>query len=137
MLTVERCRGFFPALALLLILLPGDAFGARTQIQSETIFRYLERDTGTDDDAAVLPVYEYLRIDSGELEDYGLSFHLQGWGRTDLADSGYYDDQTTGELLYGYLEYTRKTNRCAVRFGRQYVFEGVANETVDGLPFAD
>jgi hypothetical protein len=133
MLTVERCRGFLPALVLLLILLPAYSFGAQTRIQSETLFRFFERDAGTEEDAAVLPVYEYLQIDTGELEDYGLSFYLQGWGRHDLADSGYYDDQTTGELLYGYLEYTRRANRCTVRFGRQYVFEGVANETVDGM----
>lgn len=133
MRTVERCRGLFPALILLLILLPADLFGAQTQIKSETIFRFFERDTVTEEDAAALPVYEYLHVDTGELEDYGLSFYLQGWGRVDLADNDYYDEQTTGELLYGYLEYTRKTNRCAVRFGRQYIFEGVASEAVDGL----
>jgi len=133
MRTVERCRRLFPVLVLLFFLLPAGSLDAQTRIRSETIFRYLERDTATDEDAAVMPVYEYFQIDTGELDDYGLSFYFQGWGRADLTDSAYYDSQTDGELLYGYLEYRKRANRCAVRFGRQYVFEGVSNEAVDGL----
>jgi hypothetical protein len=114
-------------------LVPADSFGASTRIESDTIFRVFQRDTAAEDDAAVFPLYEYLQIDTGELEDYGLSFHLYGWGRADLADSEYFEDQTGGELLYGYLEYRREANQYGIRLGRQHVFEGVANETVDGL----
>jgi len=129
----KRSRKSVLALILLLGVLPAYSAGAEVQIKSDTIFRLFERDTATGQDVAVLPGYEYLQIDAGQLEDYGLSFHLYGWGRADFADNTYYEDQTAGELLYGYLEYRREENRCSLRLGRQYVFEGVANEAIDGL----
>ncbi len=133
MRTVTCYRGLFLALVLLMGLTPADSSGAETRIESDTIFRVFQRDTAAEEDAAVLPAYEYLQIDTGELEDYGVSFHLYGWGRADLADSEYFEDQTAGELLYGYVEYRRDANQYGLRLGRQHVFEGVANETVDGL----
>lgn len=129
-----RYRGLlFIALVLLLAVLPATTVGAQVHFQSDTILQLSQRDTSTEKDATVLPGYEYLQFDAGALDDYGLSFHLYGWGRTDLADSGYYDDATEGKLFYGYLEYRQPVNRFSVRLGRQYVFEGVANEAVDGL----
>ena len=125
--------GWFLGLILLLGLVPAESLGAATRIESDTIFRVFQRDTQADEDSIVLPLYEYLQVDTGELEDYGLSFHLYGWGRADIADSEYFEDQTAGELLYGYVEYSRAANQCGLRFGRQHVFEGVANETIDGL----
>lgn len=126
-------RWWFLGLILLMILGPTGSFGGDLRIQSDTMFRLFERDTAAEEDTSVLPLYQFLQLDGGELEDYGVSYHLYGWGRSDLADSGYFEDQSTGELLYGYLEYRRSANRFGVRFGRQYVFEGVANEAVDGL----
>jgi len=121
------------ALIMLLGILPAYSLSAEVVVKSDTIFRFFERDTAVERDAAVLPGYEYLQIDAGQLSDYGLSFHLYGWGRADFADNDYYDDQTDGELLYGYLEYRQKANRFGARLGRQHVFEGVANEAIDGL----
>lgn len=129
----QRYRESILALILLLGVLPACSFAAELQIKSDTIFRLFERDTSSEDDAAVLPGYEYLQVDAGELEDYGVSFHLYGWGRADLADNDYYQDQTAGELLYGYLEYRQEANRFNARLGRFQVFEGVANDAVDGL----
>ena len=126
-------RWLLIALIMLSGLLPAYSYGAETRIQSDTIFRMFERETATDGEKAVLPVYEYLQIDTGELEDYGLSFHIYGWGRADLADNGYFDDSTSGEMLYGYLQYRGEANQYGIRLGRQYVFEGVANEVVDGM----
>ena len=126
-------RGLFLTLTLLLVVLPAFVSAAEIQFKSDTIVRLFERDTQTEDDATVLPGYQFLQVDAGELQDYGLSFHLYGWGRADFADNDYYDDQTSGELLYGYVEYRREENRCSLRLGRQYVFEGVANEAIDGL----
>lgn len=120
--------------ALILVgLLPVCSFAAELVIKSDTIMRLFERDTSTEKDAPVLPGYEYLQIDAGQLSEYGLSFHLYGWGRADFADNDYYEDQTAGELLYGYLQYRDEENHFSARLGRQYVFEGVANEAIDGL----
>jgi hypothetical protein len=128
-----RCREAILALILLLVMLPASSFGAQVHFKSDTYLRGFQRDTATESDVTVLPGYEYLQLDAGELEDYGLSVHFYGWGRADLADSNYFDDSTDGKLLYGYLEYRQPANRFSVRFGRQYIFEGVSNEAVDGL----
>ena len=120
--------------ALILVgLLPVCSFATELVVKSDTIMRLFERDTSTEKDAAVLPGYEYLQIDAGHLEDYGLAFHLYGWGRADFANNDYYEDQTAGELLYGYLEYRDAASRLNAKLGRFQVFEGVANDAIDGL----
>jgi hypothetical protein len=128
-----RYRPILLALILLLSVLPVSSYSAEITIQSDTIFRMFERDTVSENDALVLPGYEYLQIDGGQLEEEGLSFHLYGWGRLDFADNDYYTDDTAGEVLYGYLQYRQDASNFDARLGRQYVFEGVANEAIDGL----
>ena len=135
MRTPNPARWLFFALAILLTVAPSVALGSEVHFQSDTLLSVFQRNTNTEKDATVLPGYEYLQFDAGALgeEDHGLSFHLYGWGRADLANSDYFDDSTAGKLLYGYLEYSLPVNRFDLRLGRQYVFEGVANEAVDGL----
>jgi hypothetical protein len=106
---------------------------ADVTIRSETMVRLFERDTSAGADQKVLPLYEYVQVDAGELEEKGFSFHAYGWGRYDLADNEYFSDQSQGEVLYGYVQYTQEEGSFAARLGRQYVFAGVANESVDGL----
>jgi len=130
---VTRYRGIFLALILFSCVLPTYVSGAELQIKSDTILRLFQRDTATTDDATVLPGYEYLQVDAGHLSDYGVSFHLYGWGRNDFADNDYYENQTAGELLYGYMEYRQEANRFNAKLGRFQVFSGVANDAVDGL----
>lgn len=113
---------FFPALL----------FGADFQIQSKTFFRAFESDAAANDEQ-VLPVYQYLRLDSSNYSLEGLSFHAYGWGRHDPTNSDYYNEQTEGELIYAYLDYTTVDSPIRVRVGRQYIFSGVANDSVDGL----
>jgi hypothetical protein len=112
---------------------PTHVFATDVTIHSETLLRAFERDTQSKDDAAVVPVYEYLKMDIGNAGEPGLSLHLYGWGRLDLADNGYYDDTTEDELVYGYLQYRAQQARFTARLGRQYIFAGVANEAIDGL----
>jgi hypothetical protein len=113
--------------------LPTQVLAAELSFRSDTILRGFERDTVTKTGAAVVPLYEYLQVDVETPDEPGLAFHLYGWGRWDLADNGYFADETAGELLYGYLEYTHALARFNARLGRQSIFEGVANEVVDGL----
>jgi hypothetical protein len=129
----KRYRESILALIFLLGILPAYSFGTEMQIKSDTLLRLFERDTSSKDDASVIPGYEYLQVDAGHLQDYGLSFHLYGWGRADFADNDYYENQTAGELLYGYLEYRQEANRLNAKLGRFQTFEGVANDAVDGL----
>jgi len=133
-MSMKKCLGCLFWLGLLGVLsVPTQILAAELTFRSDTILRGFERDTATKSDAAVVPLYEYLQIDAETPNEPGLAFHLYGWGRWDMADNGYYTDDTAGELLYGYLEYTHAQARFNARFGRQSIFEGVANEVVDGL----
>lgn len=134
-MAIKRCYLF--ALLFLsvvyLLCFKANAIASEVQIASDTLVRVFEWDTSKKNDVLVVPVYEYLRLDAGALSTKGLSFHLYGWGRADLGDGDYFKDDTAGELLYGYLEYTQAGNNLNLRLGRQYIFEGVANEAVDGV----
>jgi hypothetical protein len=81
----------------------------------------------------VAPIYEYFQMDIGNKGEAGLSFHGYGWGRADLGDGDYFADDPDGELLYGYLEYASDWNNLNLRLGRQHIFFGVSNESLDGL----
>ncbi|PLX83808.1 MAG: hypothetical protein C0617_10260 [Desulfuromonas sp.] len=118
---------------VLSLCLPAAVSGAAIHLESDTLLRVFERDSPTEEDAAVAPLYEYLRADFGELDSRGLSFHLYGWGRADLGDGEFYAYDSAGELLYGYIEYLGPAANFGLRLGRQYVFEGVADEAIDGL----
>lgn len=131
-----RCR-LLPAGTILLVLaLFAPARGAEFSLTSRTLLQYFEQDTLERKDDTVVPGYEYLQLDVREERVPGLSFHLYGWGRVDFADSGRFDDTTEGELIYGYVEYLSPDGPIRFRAGRTYVFEGVANESVDGIAVA-
>jgi hypothetical protein len=117
---------------LLLCILPATS-AAEYRLDSDTLLRVFERDTSTDTDQSVVPAYHYLQLDLGRLESEGLSFHFYGWGRVDLADSDFYADQTAGEILYGYAQYTDPISNLNLRVGRQYLFSGITNESLDGI----
>ncbi len=116
-----------------LLCIPLQAVAMEISFQSDSLIQAFERDTTKDDNTAVIPLHEYMRFDGGNREEPGLTFHLYGWARLDLADSQYFEDTTDSELFYGYLEYSHELASFNARLGRQYVFEGVANEVVDGL----
>jgi len=108
----------------------------KLNVSSETIVRVFERDAEPKKNVQVIPIYEYLRVDYGDPEDEGFSLHLHGWGRADLGDGGFFEEDIDGELLYGYVEYAKPSYGLNLKLGRQHVFEGVANENVDGLRVA-
>jgi hypothetical protein len=111
----------------------GIAQASDWEISSETIFRALQRDTPQGSDQQVMPLYEYLGVEYNNYEAGGVAFYGYGWIRKDTAGSGYYEDDPEGELLYAYLSYERPYSAFKINLGRQHIFAGVANETVDGL----
>lgn len=125
-------------LSLLLLAWPSLAGAAEFRLLSDTLLRGFETNVEGDEDL-VVPIYEYLQADVGTPGEQPLTFHLYGWGRVDLAGSDHFEetfaggDETAGELLYGYLEYASPEVPLTARLGRQYVFEGVARESIDGL----
>ena len=115
----------------LLLCLPVSGWSASFSLNSDTLLGVFSPNSKT-----AVPGYEYLQVDAGSLKDKGLSFHAYGWGRVDFADSGYYDSQSDGELLYGYLEYANALNNFDLKVGRQYIFEGIGNQSIDGARVA-
>ncbi len=119
----------------LLILLPNFSIANDTvfEFTSETIFRVFEREHPDGENRQVIPVYEYISVDYGDIEKIGLSMHLHGWARADLGDGDYFEEDSDGELLYGYIEYTPPTETYNIKVGRQHLFAGVINDSFDGL----
>lgn len=117
----------------LLVGKPAIVPAAEIRLRSDTLVRAMERDIGGVKDRAVVPGYEYLQIDAGQLSSAGVSFHSYGWGRFDFADNDFFEDRSDGELLYGYLRYADPANGLDIRAGRQYIAAGVGNDAIDGL----
>lgn len=124
-----------PVLGLVAILglISSSALSGSIDVNSETVVRTFSRSTGSGTSSQVAPVYEYLKLDVEGLGVKELSLHVYGWGRFDAADSGYYDKRSDGSLMYGYLEYADAYQDRILRLGRQHVFEGVADNAIDGL----
>ena len=121
---------------ILLFCFSGPSFAANLSFQSETILRVFEtdvRENGDDKGKTVVPLYEYLQFDFENFTEKNLSFHGYGWGRHDFSQSGYYDRETDGEFLYGYLQYSGSTDNLLVRVGRQYIFGFDSDSSVDGI----
>lgn len=118
--------------------LPATGAGAELRFQSDTLLRAFERDVGGGDGFA-LPLYEYLQADYGRAGEEAVTFHLYGWGRIDLSGGDYFEERfgggrdTAGELLYGYLQYAPSDSPLTARLGRLHLFEGGANESIDGV----
>ena len=126
--------GVFLAIAAAMAWHSPNASAADLHIGSDTIIRRFERDTKTRGNLKMIPAYEYLQLDYGNLKTPGLSLHAYGWGRVNLGDEDdYLKGDTEGQLIYAYLQYTPPSGDYLVRAGRQYVFEGVANESIDGV----
>lgn len=129
-----RWRLFFFLALCMALSMPATLLSAEFFLDSETRVRVFERDTSEEDDALIVPAYEYLRLDAGNLKSRGLSFHLYGWGRVDFGEDGFFEEDSAGELLYGYLQYAHPETTFTAQLGRFYVFEGVtANESIEGL----
>lgn len=132
----SRCRTLLAGACFLLLAFLTPARGAEYSLVSRSLLYYFEQDTPEEEGASVVPGYQYLQLSAREEKIPGLSLHLYGWGRVDFADSGRYDDTVEGELIYGYVEYKTPEGPISFKMGRSYVFEGVANESVDGVQVA-
>ena len=100
---------------------------------SETILSGFERENDQGDSQQVIPIYEYMQMDYGQLEAEGFSLHLYGWLRGDAGGGGFYEENTDGELLYGYVEYLPPSGGFNLKIGRQHLFSGIVNDSVDGI----
>lgn len=116
----------------LLLGIPASSL-ADTNIESTTIFRFFQDSRNGFSKKDFAPATQFLNIDADKLADGNLSLHIYGWGRLDLADKSFNDEQADGSLTYGYLKYRFNQANAQVRAGRFFVTEGIINEQVDGV----
>ena len=109
------------------------AWAGEFKVNSETILRIFERENTQNAEVTVAPLYEYLQADYQLEKIDGISLHGYGWGRADAGEGGFFEDDAAGELLYGYAEYINDWNEFSARLGRQHIFGGVTNDSLDGL----
>lgn len=102
-------------------------------VHAQTLLRGFERNTADEQDALVLPLYQYVGLDVGNMETEKLTLHVYGWGRKDIVASDFYTDDPDGDLLYGYAQLALADNALHLKFGRQPVVSATSNETVDGV----
>lgn len=126
------CRTLLLLAVGLLLLTPSASPAAELHVVSDTIMRGFDRQVENGKKLNAVPVYEYLQLDYGSLKSPGLSLHAGGWGRLNLGDN-YNDRNTAGEFLHAYLQYLSPGRDLLLRAGRQFIFEGVARDNIDGL----
>jgi hypothetical protein len=120
------------AVCSLLVFPQTPANAASISVDSSTIFRMMK---SSPDEKNLAPFFEYLRLSgASDVGDYGsVAVNAGGWGRLDLADKSYNDDQTAADLQYGYVSYRGSKNDLLFNAGRQFVAEEVAADRLDGL----
>lgn len=111
---------------------PADSPAADLHATSETIFRGFDRQVQDGNKLSAAPAYEYLQLDYGNLKTPGLSLHVNAWGRLNLDDN-FNSNNTAAELSHAYLQYVSPNRDFQVRAGRQYIFEGIARDNIDGV----
>ena len=78
-------------------------------------------------------MYEYITVGYGDRENGGFALNANGWGRVDTGDQAYFENDQEGYLFDAYLQYSTPDTGFDVKLGRQHIFAGIANESVDGL----
>jgi len=124
------CARLIPACFLL--ALPGAAMSAEFSVDATSIVRFEQRADQGVSKKDILPATQFLGLDADKLGDGNLSLHVHGWGRGDIVDKSYNNDQFSGNLTYGYLQYRFKEANADIRAGRFFVHEGIVNEQIDG-----
>ena len=129
---IEKIVKVFSFCAVGLLLTPDWGAAGQLEVNSHSSLAFFERDTKTENSLSLIPFYEYLGVNYVSDVD-GLSFHGYGWGRINFGDDNYFPDKGDGEILYGYLKYSPNRKYTTIMLGRQHLFSGVANASLDGL----
>ena len=124
---------FFILISCLVMVMHGVLRASEFSISSETILRAFEREDADGETFAAIPVYEYITVGYGDREYGGFAVYANGWGRVDLGDQEYYQEDTEGYLFDVYLQYSKPESGFDAKLGRQHIFAGIVNESVDGL----
>ena len=129
---IEKFVKVFSCCALGCLIAPGWLTAGQLEVTSHSSLALYERDTSTDKSSTLIPFYEYLGLNYVTVDE-ALSFYGYGWGRLNLTDNNYYEQKNDGEILAGYLKYRFDKANTSMMLGRQQLFSGVANASLDGL----
>jgi hypothetical protein len=121
-------------LAFLMVSWPMSAAGYDLDLQSSTYLHLYQEDQISGPDADYSPLYEYLSLDLWEVGRPELSFHLYGWGRTDLGDESS-SDTGDGHISSAQVRYRANNGDWQIRVGRMLLTEGTTLEALDGLHY--
>ncbi len=121
--------------AVLFLSLAAGVLGAQDiQVQSTTVAQLWKLDTPGMDTRTYAPAVQFLGIDASGLGYEGLTLHLFGWGRGDLADASLPGGKKgDGDLTYGYLRYRFATANAEIKAGRFAIHQTGGFEQVDGV----
>ncbi len=123
-------------LGVMLCLMPTLAAAApEYSMDSATYLRFQQYAAPGFDKKFQAPATQYLTIDATKLGTEGLSLHFNGWGDVTMGSTLPGEDRYNGNLTYFYLDYRLPTNNAQVKAGRVFVFDGLANEQIDGVSF--
>ena len=118
---------------LLATLVAATAWGQEVSVYGTTLAQVWKQDTPGFEKATYAPATQFLGIDANNLYKDGLSLHLFGWGRADMANSTRQIGMPGGDLAYGYLRYRFNQANAELKAGRFTINQGVGIEQVDGI----
>ncbi len=123
-------------LGVMFCLMPTLALAAAEySVDSATYLRFQQYAAPGFDKKFQAPATQYLTIDATKIGVDGLSLHFYGWGDAVMGSTLPNEDRYNGNLTYFYLDYRLPSNNAQVKAGRLFVFDGLANEQIDGVSF--
>lgn len=125
-------RIWLPVSLYLLLITATTLYAAENSINGTTLLRFEQRSLPGFNKESLVPATQYLSLETTKIGDPNLSFHLNAWGRADLADNST-GKSSDGTLTYGYLRYLFPKANGEIKAGRLFVFEGVSSENLDGV----
>jgi len=116
-------------------VLLADQEPVRVYASSNTIFRFMEVLDPNDPLSKVhqIPAYEYITLGGDNVGVQGLSVYFRGLGQLQVIDP-VEGAKLDGEVLFYHLQYHSKNGRLKAKLGRQFIYEGAANNVLlDGI----
>ncbi len=118
-----------PSFLFLVLSLAAPVFAAENDFTSKTYLKFYQDAR----DNRFTPLYEYVELESRNLQNGQVNLYLSGWLGHDFKTSQF-EKKTRDELTYAFLKYSPYADRrLLLTAGRQFVFEGIASEQIDGI----
>jgi len=114
--------------------LPLPVAGMDLELRSDTYLHLYQVDQPLGQDTDYAALFEYISLEVVKAGHPGVSLHMNGWTRFNLADETG-GDTTDNDLSAAYACYRYDDNRGQVKLGRFLLAEGTSFEALDGVHF--